>query len=230
MNPHLSADYLTRAAQEDPDAYQSDVLGQFRAGTSLLFDGDALDACTATDVRERAPQPGVAYIGYADVASGTGSDSFAVAVAHKDDARLLLDAVRVWVPKFNPSGAIAETADLCRRYDIREVVGDAYAAGFVVEEFAKHHIAYKQAERSTSNNYLELLPHINTGVVSLLDLPGPLRELRGLVRKRGPSGRDRVDHRSGAHDDQAAAVAGALVRVAWRPTTIPEGFTSDVTW
>jgi len=45
----------------------------------------------------------------------------------------------------------------------------------------------------------------------LLDLPDLLRELRGLERHRGTSGRDRVDHARGQRDDLANAACGALV-------------------
>jgi hypothetical protein len=40
-----------------------------------------------------------------------------------------------------------------------------------------------------------------------------LRELRGLERRRGTSGRDRVDHRAGQHDDRANSAALALTLV-----------------
>jgi hypothetical protein len=56
MNPTLPADYLTRMAQDDPEAYRSEVLGEFRAGITTLFDPDALAACVAEGVRERAPE------------------------------------------------------------------------------------------------------------------------------------------------------------------------------
>jgi hypothetical protein len=46
--------------------------------------------------------------------------------------------------------------------------------------------------------------------VELLDDEHLLRELRGLERRRGSSGRDRVDHRPGSHDDRANAVAGLV--------------------
>jgi hypothetical protein len=52
---------------------------------------------------------------------------------------------------------------------------------------------------------------VNARLAVLLDHPECLRELRGLERHRGASGRDRVDHRPGAHDDLANAAAGALV-------------------
>lgn len=56
--------------------------------------------------------------------------------------------------------------------------------------------------------YLELLPVINAGTVELPDVPKLLRELRGLERRRGSAGRDRVEHGPGDHDDRANAVAG----------------------
>ena len=34
-----------------------------------------------------------------------------------------------------------------------------------------------------------------------------LRELRGLERRRGPSGKDSITHRSGEHDDRANVIA-----------------------
>ena len=44
----------------------------------------------------------------------------------------------------------------------------------------------------------------------LCDLAELLRELRGLERRHGTSGRDRISHRPGAHDDRANAVAEAI--------------------
>jgi len=64
---------------------------------------------------------------------------------------------------------------------------------------------------------------VNAGTVELPQDQMLLRELRGLERRRGPSGRDRIDHRPGEHDDRANAVAG-VVQLAgnapadWRDT------------
>src|SRR5206468_9782471 len=85
------------------------------------------------------------------------------------------------------------------------------APGFVSEGFRAHGISYRQSERDRSTLYLDLLPAVNAERVVLLDDAELLRELRGLERRRGTSGRDRVDHRPGAHDDRANAAAGALV-------------------
>lgn len=153
------------------------------------------------------------YFAFGDAASGErkGNDRFSVAVASLHHDRAVLDVLRWWPPPFNPSSVIAEIADLMRRYRITQISGDRYAPGFVAEQFRQHGITYVPSPLDRSQLYLELLPLVNSGQVVLLDVPELLRELRGLERRRGTGGRDRVDHAPGAHDDLANAAAGALV-------------------
>jgi hypothetical protein len=216
MNPTLPLDYLARMAESDPDAYQSEVLGQFRAGVSTLLDPENLSRCVDQDVRERTAQPGCQYGAFCDPASGTGKDKFAVAIAHYDPARQLtiVDALRSWTPPFNPSGVIEEAAGFLKSYGVESVTGDRYGVGFVEEQFRMHGFFYRYSELDRSGIYLHFLPLVNAHSVCLLDIPELLRELRGLERRRGPSGKDRVDHRSNAHDDLSNACAGAAVLVA----------------
>ncbi|MHC9064014.1 hypothetical protein ACYX34_15165 [Nitrospira sp. CMX1] len=217
MNPTLPTDYLIRMELDDPDAFRSEVLGEFRAGLSALFDPDALDACVESGIYERAPEERGSYVSFVDAASGSGKDAFTVAVAHADGERAVLDCVRAWRPPFNPSGVIAEVADLLRRYQLSSTCGDKYAPGFVSEGFRGCGIRYQPAERDRSALYLECLPVVNARRAVLLDRPDLLRELRGLQRRRGATGRDTVDHRSGSHDDLANAAAGALTLLTAKP-------------
>jgi len=53
MNPTLPQDYLRRMQEDDPEAYRSEVLGEFRTGTSALFDPEAIEACVDRGIRER---------------------------------------------------------------------------------------------------------------------------------------------------------------------------------
>jgi hypothetical protein len=214
MNPTLPADYLARMAQDDPEAYRSEVLGEFRQGVSTFLDADAIAASVETGTRERARVPGVAYVSFDDPASGSGSDAWTKAIAHREGDRVVLDVLRAWSPPFNPSGVIAESADLSKAYGLHSTTGDRFAAGFVLEGFRAHGIAYAPSALDRSALYLELLPLMNADRVRLLDAPDLLRELRGLERRRGLAGRDRIDHRPGQHDDRANAVAGALALAA----------------
>lgn len=218
MNPMLTNDYLQRMEHTDPEAYRAEVLGEFRAGISTFLDPDALAEVVATGIRERAPQDMIEYHGFVDAASGSGKDSFACGIAHKEGDQAILDCIRHWQPPFNPNGVIAEVADLLKSYRIGTARGDRYAPGFVAEGFRANGINYQPADKVTSDIYLELLPLVNSGSASLLDDPRLLRELRGLERRRGTAGRDKVDHRRGAHDDVAVAAAGALVTSRGRHT------------
>jgi hypothetical protein len=210
MNPTLPADYLRRMADDDPEAYRAEVLGEFRAGVSTLFDPEALEPVIARGVRERPPVPDARYVGFVDP-SGGRADRFTLAIAHAKRDTAVLDVVRAWSPPFNPSGVIAEAAAVLRTYRITTVRGDRYSGEFVTEGFREQGIRYEPAPLDRSQLYLELLPRVNAATVQLLDLPELLRELRGLERRRGASGRDRVDHVPGAHDDIANAVAGAVL-------------------
>ncbi|HEX2253146.1 MAG TPA: hypothetical protein VHQ65_07760 [Thermoanaerobaculia bacterium] len=220
MNPTLPRDYLARMEAEDPDAYRSEVLGEFRAGVSAFLEPDALAAVVEAGVRERRPVAGARYVGFVDAASGSGKDAFGLGIAHRDGERAVLDVCRAWQPPFNPSGVIAEAAALLHRYRLARVEGDRYAPGFVEEGFRRHRVTYRPSDRTTSELYLELLPLVNAAAVVLLDDPHLLRELRGLERRRGTAGRDRVDHRRGGHDDRAVAAAGALAAASHGPKVI----------
>ena len=216
MNPTLSPDYLQRMAQDDPEAYRSEVLGEFRAGVSTFLDADAIAASVDAGVRERPWVSGLSYVSFDDPASGSGADAWTKAIAHREGDRVVLDVLRSWVPPFNPSGAIAESASLSKAYKLRVTTGDRYAPGFVLEGFRVHGLTYTPSVRDRSALYLELLPLVNAGRIRLLDLSDLLRELRGLERRRGTAGRDRVDHAPGQHDDRSNAAAGALVLAAGR--------------
>jgi hypothetical protein len=209
MNPTLPADYLARMEQEDPQGFRSEVLGEFRTGTSALLDGDSLEAVVVRGRRELAPVEGITYRAFVDP-SGGRVDAFTLAIGHERDGIAVVDLVRAWRSPLNPSGVIAECAGLLKPYGVREVTGDRYGGEFPREGFRSHDIGYTVAEKPKSDLYLHLMSTINSGAVEIPDSPELLRELRGLERRRGSSGRDRVDHRPGGHDDQANVIAGVV--------------------
>jgi hypothetical protein len=148
-----------------------------------------------------------------DAASGAkGGDAFAGAVASANaDGIAVLEGVRVWRPPFNPTTIVAEAAAWFKSYGLTTIHGDRFSGEFVRELFRSEGVTYTPTDRDRSQFYLALLPLVNAGRVRLLDHSDLLRELRGLERRVGKEGRDRVDHRPGAHDDVANAAAIALV-------------------
>ncbi|MBX3027782.1 hypothetical protein KF840_23045 [bacterium] len=207
MHDGLPADYLERMRDDDPDAYRSEVLGEFRAGLATLLDPEALDACVA-DWREQPPRDGVTYVCGADV-SGGQRDATAAAVAYRDGDRVVVAAVRAWPAPHNPETVMAELVDFARRYGCHRITADRYGAQFPQRAAERAGAALIPSELDRSALYLEFLPRVLSGTITVPQEPVLLRELRGLERKRGFGGKDRVDHRPGAHDDRANAVAMA---------------------
>lgn len=207
MNPGLPADYLRRMQEDDPEAYASEVLGEFRAGLATLLDPEALDACVASDRLELPPAKGITYSAFTDP-SGGRRDAFTLAIGHRDGGRGVVDVCRAWRPPFNPSGVVAEAAQLLGLYGVRKVTGDRYAGEWPREAFREHRVEYELASKPKSDLYLGFVAYVNSSTVELPDDAALLRELRGLERRRGSSGRDRVDHRPGSTDDRANSVAG----------------------
>lgn len=163
-----------------------------------------------------------------DGASGTrGGEDAAVAHALQVGEMTVLLAIRVWHPPFSPAAVVAEVAQMVKASGLVEITGDRWATGVVPEMFSAHAITYHPCELDKSQLYLQLLPLVNAGRVRLLDHPELLRQLRGLERRRGWGGRDRVDHRRGQHDDLANAAAGAIVLAAQESTYVPAKFVAD---
>jgi hypothetical protein len=233
MHPDLPADYLARMEADDPEAYRSEVLGEFRAGLATLLDPEAIAACVVEGRRELPPAADLHYRAFVDP-SGGRADAFTLAIGHRDGERAVVDALRAWPAPFNPSGVVAEVADLLRSYRVFRVTGDRFAAEWPVEAFRAHGIGYEVARLPKSDLYLALVAIVNGERIELPDDAKLVAELRGLERRRGPSGRDRVDHRPGAHDDRANALAGLAFAVVgarrqatwedlYAPTEEPEG-------
>jgi hypothetical protein len=109
-----------------------------------------------------------------------------------------------------------------RSYGLHDVMGDDYAKGWVIREFARHGVTFKPrpAGMDRSALYLETLPVFSAGRVRLIDNTKLVSQFCALERRVMPGGRDRVDHpnRAGHHDDLSNACAGAI----WRATAKPE--------
>jgi hypothetical protein len=212
MHSGLPADYLARMAESDPEAFRSEVLGEFRTGIATFLDPDALSACVANR-RELLPVPGITYRGFYD-ASGGARDAAAAAIAHHDGERVVIDVVRAWPAPHDPRAVIAEASALFHSYGVRTIMSDRYAGEFPTVEFRSKQITNTLCPLDRSALYLGMLPHVLAGGVEIPNDAALLKELRGLERRRGFAGKDRVDHRPGSHDDRAVVAAGAVYLTA----------------
>ena len=223
MNPSIAQHIVDAAAEVDPASAAAEWLAEFRSDIEALLTREAVEACISFDVRERAPMQAVRYFGFADP-SGGSADSFSLAIGHKEEDVVVLDALRERRPPFSPQDVVAEFSELLQSYRISKITGDRYAGEWPVEQFRKHGIAYETAPKPKSDLYRDMLPIINSRKVDLLDDTRLLMQLVGLERRTARGGRDSIDHAPGAHDDIANAVAG-LAATAKRGS-----YPTDLSW
>jgi hypothetical protein len=210
FNPLLPQSVIDAALVRDPDAGAAEWLSQFRSDISDFLDRQLIEAAIDRGVTVRPPQTGFYYKAFCDPSGGRG-DSFTAAIAHEEGNRVVLDAIYERRAPFDPSSVVADIARLVQSYNLPEITGDRYAAGWVTDGFGKELINYIQSERDKSEVYLDALPLFAAGRVRLLDNERLLHQLVGLERRTARGGRDRVDHAPGAADDMANAACGALV-------------------
>ena len=177
FNPSLKQAVVDRAMERDPASAAAEYMAQFRTDIESFVNREAVEACVALDIRERAPQSGLRYSGFVDP-SGGSQDSFTLAVAHRDsDATAVLDAVREVRPPFSPEAVVAEFAATLRSYRVTKVSGDRYAGEWPREQFRKFGITYEVAAKPKSDLFRDLLPMLNSRRVELLDHPKLIAQL-----------------------------------------------------
>lgn len=212
MNETLPQEVVDKALAEDLQAAKSEYLGEFRDDVGLFIPRDVVERCVTQNCSDRLPREQIKYSAFVDVSGGRGDDA-ALAIGHRQDRTVVVDLVLRWRPPFDPNAVISEMGDHLRRYKIRRVVGDNYAANFVADAFKRCGFRYEQSKQPKAQLYLELLPRLCAEQIELVD-DGPLvDQLANLERRTRAGGKDVIDHPHGGHDDLANAVAGVCVTV-----------------
>jgi hypothetical protein len=211
FNSTISQQDVERELERDPARATAEFLGEFRSDIET-FVALHVVADAVGDYVELAPAALRRYHGFVDPSGGSGGDSFTLAISHRDDDSVVIDAVRERRPPFSPGDVITEFSRLLKSYRVSKVTSDRFAGGFLPEQFAGHGINFEPAVKTKSDLYVDLLPLLNSGGVVLPRNDRLVAQLVGLERRtaRG-TGRDIVDHSPGGHDDLANAVAGAAL-------------------
>jgi len=209
LNPTLPQSVVDRAMARDPMAASAEYGAQFRTDVGAFVDTDIVLSNVMRGVRELLPSRSINYKAFCDP-SGGSSDSFALAIGHREEARecVIVDCVREIPAPFSPEAAVAELAQLLKSYNISSVVGDRYAGLWASESFGRHGISYELSPAPKSALYGALLPLLNSERIELPDNARLVSQLAGLERRTARGGRDSIDHAQGGHDDLANVVAG----------------------
>jgi hypothetical protein len=210
FNPTLPQRVVDRALERDYAKNSAEYLAIFRTDVESFVSHEVVEAAVVPERRELPPARGYAYAAFVDP-SGGSSDSFTLGIAHNDQGKIVLDAIRERKPPFSPDNVCHEYAALLQSYGIGVVQADKYAGEWVIEAFQKVGIRCEQSAAPKSDLYQNLLPLLNAGRVELLDDRRLIAQLCNLERRTARGGRDSIDHAPGQHDDIANGVAGAVV-------------------
>jgi hypothetical protein len=171
---------------------------------------EVVKGCVDAGVYERLPVERTQYFAFVDPAGGSGQDSMTLAISHREQNTVVLDAVREWRPWFNPAVVISEASQLLKSYRIRKVVGDHYAGEWCRTPFREAGRTYEVSAHNKGDLYINFLSLLNAARVRLLDHQRLIGQLCSLERRTSRGGRDSMDHPQGGHDDICNAVAGAV--------------------
>ncbi|MCA1457755.1 hypothetical protein I6F35_32000 [Bradyrhizobium sp. BRP22] len=216
---------IDQAYQDDPAQASANFGALFRTDVEQFLSIEAVDAVTADDERERPYMSQFKYFAFADP-SGGASDSFTLAIGHRENGIAILDLVREARPPFSPEEIVAQYATLLKSYRISTVKGDRYAGEWVREAFLKQRITFEHSEKPKTALYAELLPLINSKKCELIDHPRLHSQLLALERRTTRSGREQIDHPINGKDDVANAAAGCLVSMGTRRYR----YVADLSW
>ena len=182
FNPSLPQKIVDDAMAKDPSKARAEWLGQWRDDLAEYLSRALIEDAVDDGVIVRPPVPNVRYSAFADP-SGGASDSFTCGIAHRENDMAILDCLIEIAPPFNPTEATNDIAATLRAYGLRSVVGDRYAAGWVVDAFRRAGVEYKHADIDRSAIYRNSLPLFTAARLRLLDHPKLIAQFASLERK-----------------------------------------------
>src|SRR5262249_16241652 len=197
LNPSVPQGKVDREFEKDPASAAAEYGAEFRADIEGFVPIEVVEACTG-GYTERAPLSQYKYSAFVDP-SGGSSDSFTLAVSHREGERVIIDAIRDVRPPFSPEAVLHDFSILCKQYRINQIVGDKYAGEFPRELFRRRGIKYIVADKTKSDLFRDLLPGLNSGRILLPRNDRLINQLVGLERRTTRAGRDSIDHAPGGH-------------------------------
>ena len=208
FNPNIAQETIDAELERDPELNSAEYLAIFRSDLEAYVRLEAVEACISRGWYERAPLTSESYHAFDDPSTGSGEDSWALAISHaqRNNANnVTIDLVREWRPPFSAEAVIKEICDLCRQYRCYKITSDR-TGKWTEERFTSFGGVKRECTAKSKHDlYTGFLPVLNSGCVELLDHQRSINQILSLERSR-----TRIDHPPRGHDDCANAIAGAV--------------------
>jgi hypothetical protein len=208
FNPNIAQEIIDAELERDPELNRAEYLAEFRSDLEQYVRLEAVERCISRGWYEREPLISESYHAFDDPSTGSGEDSWALAISHaqRNNANnVTIDLVREWRPPFSAEAVIKEICDLCRSYRIYKITSDR-TGKWTEERFTSFGgVARETTAKNKHDLYVGFLPVLNSGCVELLDHPRSIAQLLSLERSR-----TKIDHPPRGHDDLINAIAGSV--------------------
>lgn len=227
-NPTLSADFLRREFERDPDTFAAEYEARFLTSGGSFLD-PARIAASVTLPGELEPSHADRWL-VAGLDPAFSHDPFGLAIVGSvrprfgETERLVLGLARAWLPmrgdgSFEEKRAVEdavlrEVADTCLRYRVSKVVTDQYAADAIIDYLERCGLSVAKLAMTPQTKtaaYMELRARLNLGTLDLYPQPQLLAELRRLRTRYAAGSASVINPRvGGSHGDLAQALALAV--------------------
>lgn len=246
VNPTITEDFLAGEQARDPESFRSEFLAEFVGSGLAYLDPELIDDAVM-DRSELSPDSIVEPVAGLDPAFS--SDPFGLAIIGRDPVerarhraggadtrRLVLAVARSWLPRksasFEEKHALedetltAVIAEL-RRYQVRDVVTDQYAAVAIVDRLSREGFRVESVPMTAASKtaaFAELRAKLYARQLELYDNPDLIAELRRLRSRYTAGSAGVVNPRvGGSHGDIAQALALAVFRASQLGSSEPAG-------
>jgi hypothetical protein len=182
MNPTIRQSIIDRDMEADPEMARTEWFGEFRSDLQSYLAIENIEDVVIQGRYELPPVYGTRYAAFVDP-SGGRQDAAALAIAHKQGEKVILDVARRWRAPHDPALVVQEMVHLLRSYGVFRVTGDRYAGEWPRQEFRRLHIQYDICDKDKSSLYVDFLPLVLTKRAELLDSKHLVAELRQLERR-----------------------------------------------
>jgi hypothetical protein len=167
---------------------------------------EVVEVLVSPGILERPPMAGARYFGFTDP-SGGSSDSFTLAVAHKEHEAAILDCVRERRPPFSPEAVVEEFSEVLKSYRLTEVSETSMPGNVWARNSRSSGFSTRRARRRRAG-FTWSLALLNSGRLDLLDNERLVNQICSLERRTARGGRDSVDHGVHGRDDLSNVVLG----------------------
>lgn len=209
VNPVIPEEFIDRERRRDPDYAAREFDAIFAERTQAFFSEELLDSSFSllTDSRYKSS---FSYSCGIDQSGLSGRDRFAVAIAHKQGKKTIIDTVRAWDTK-NIDDITVGMTELKNQYNFHKVEIDKYASGWVAASLKKLGLDV-EIRPALPQIYTNLKSLMLAGRVELPEGENLRKALKNTQSYYSKSNSLSIGHERGStgHGDLSDAVATAI--------------------